>query len=165
MTKKTKKEKKSKAPPAASPKTRHVDSVVLDDDEAPPSGRRSIQAYAPSVAAAAVEVVEDAAPARRELAVLPASSNVPMVAEPALVRAAARDLILQAKTALSKKAGHFPSHVSLVLENDVEVDAGMMLEQMGRGRLFKDGEEWVFEFNEEGGVGGILKGDVLQNKD
>ena len=81
------------------------------------------------------------------------------------VRKAARDLVLQAKEAMSRKGGHFPAHVTLELEDDTEIDAAMMLEHQGRGRLFKDGQAWCFEFNEEGMMGGILKGDVLQSKD
>jgi len=99
----------------------------------------------------------------------PEERSLTTTTTPPAVHKAARDLILQAKSALHKHGGHFPAQATLILESDVELDAAIMLEHQGRGRLFKvteDGEEcYAFEFNEEGAVGGILKGDVLMSKD
>lgn len=147
----TKKKKKK-----VSEKPRHVDSVVRDDDDED------------ALVVTSKRVEEDG---NRETAMTVATkeSSVPMVSNPAEVSKTARDLILQAKTALSKRTEttYGPSSVSLTLESDLELDAAMLLEHQGRGRLFKGNEgEWVFEFNEEtGAAGGILKGDILQNKD
>jgi len=148
----TKKKKK-----IADKKPRHVDSVVRDDNEEE------------EVTSMVVREDDDAEPAPKETGMtVAAASAVPMVSSPAEVSKTARDLILQAKTALSKRTEttYGPSSVALTLENDLELDAAMLLEHQGRGRLFKDDkDEWVFEFNEETGAGGILKGDILQNKD
>jgi len=146
-----------KKPPKSKALIRHADSVMTDDDpkvtvmpdddadDDEPEGRNSLSRQ---------DDDEDEEEPRQELAEYTGE-----------VRKAARDLVLQAKEAMSRKGGHFPAHVTLELEDDTEIDAAMMLEHQGRGRLFKDGQAWCFEFNEEGMMGGILKGDVLQSKD
>ena len=134
---------------------RHADSVVRDDDEDPevtvmPNEDDDAE-EGPNSLSRQDDDDED--------------PNNALMENPQEVHKAARDLILQAKEAMSRKGGHFPAHVTLELETDTEIDAAMMLEHQGRVRLFKDGASWCFEFNEEGMMGGILKGDVLQNKD
>jgi hypothetical protein len=134
------------------PKPRHADSVIRDDDDDGPPAQRVITVN-PEMDPAWELEEEDG----EELvqATRPTSPSV---------HTTARHLILQAKEAMSKR-GHHPVHVTLVLEDAEELEAALMLEHQGRGHLSKEGADWVFEFNEEGAMGGILRGDVLQNKD
>lgn len=129
-----------KKPPAAK---RHPDSVVVPDDE--------------DVIDVTPEPVPSKALARRE-----APPPAPVVRrdepDPGSV---ARDLVMQAKSAMMERPSTLPVQVTLVLENAAEIEAAMLLEHQGRGRLFKTLEGFAFEFNEES-VGGILRGDVLQ---
>jgi hypothetical protein len=157
-TKKPAKPKPPRRNPA--PPSRHTDSVVREDDDEDAidvSGEADDEE----------DDEEDEGGGRNSLSRIETEDRNPGAMVPASpeVGKAARDLILQAKEAMSRKGGHFPAHVTLELENDTEIDAAMMLEHQGRGRLFKEGGEWCFEFNEEGMMGGVLRGDVLQSKD
>jgi hypothetical protein len=158
-TKKPQKPKPPRRNPA--PSARHVDSVVREEDD---------DADAIDVSGEAADDEDDAEDdegrGRNSLSLSRQEKPRQELAEySGEVRKAARDLVLQAKEAMAGKDRHFPAHVTLELEDDTEIDAAMMLEHQGRGRLFKEGGEWCFEFNEEGMTGGILKGDVLQSKD
>lgn len=143
-TKKPARKSPAKVGPPARPPTRHPDSVVVPDDED------------------VIDVTPDPPAPSRALARREAPKPAPVVRrEEPDAGAVARELVMQAKTAMMDRPSTLPVQVTLVLENAAEIDAAMLLEHQGRGRLFKTLEGFAFEFNEES-VGGILRGDSLQ---